>query len=245
MATPKTSPKSARMARAVKPKAKSANVKSKAKAKAKSKPRATASSKPSSKTRTKKPAAGAKTRLASVASQARKAAGPEIERLKKAAGPEIERLKKASIKVEARLKEVSAAVATKLAAFEDIAEQQLKSEKTKARIDKIEKDVSRLLSSADQQFGKVRGALDEELKEIKVQLEKSAEKVIPAAKERIAALVADQEGASDTWEFYTDKAGKWRWRLKGADGKNVGASNQAFKTRAECTSNAKRLGYRG
>ena len=241
MATPRTSPRSARPRSGVKPKARGAKVKAKAKSKAKAKakpkpkakPKAPAKTQAKPKSSAKRSSATAKAKLADVASQARKAAGPEIARLKKA-----------SVKVEARLKEVSTAVAAKLAAFEDIAEQQLKSEKNKARIEKLEKDVSRLISSADQQFGKVRGALDDELKEIKEQLEKSAEKVIPAAKERIAALVADQGGSGDTWEFYTDKAGKWRWRLKGADGKSVGASNQAFKSRADCMANAKRLGYR-
>jgi flagellar motility protein MotE (MotC chaperone) len=108
------------------------------------------------------------------------------------------------------LKAVSAEVAKKLAYFEDIAEQQLSSEKNKARIGKLEKDVGRLISSADQQLGKVRGALDEELKNLKELLDKSAETVIPAAKERISAILADRGGSDDTWEFYTDKSGKWR-----------------------------------
>ena len=43
------------------------------------------------------------------------------------------------MKVEARLKVVSAEVAKKLSDFEDIAEQQLSSEKNKARIGKLEK----------------------------------------------------------------------------------------------------------
>ena len=108
------------------------------------------------------------------------------------------------------MKAVSAEVAKKLAYFEDIAEQQLSSEKNKARIGKLEKDVGRLISSADQQLGKVRGALDEELKNLKELLDKSAETVIPAAKERISAILADRGGSDDTWEFYTDKSGKWR-----------------------------------
>ncbi len=231
MATPRTSPRSARTVRTVKPKAGTAKVKAKRKTKAR--PKAAPKSKVKAARKTPPSAAKASAKLRGMAQQARKAAGPEIQRLKKA-----------SVKVEARLKEVSKTVASKLADFEDIAEQQLKSEKNKARLDKIEKDVGRLISSADQQFGKARVALDKELKDIKSQLEKSAEKVIPAAKERISALVADL-GSDDTWEFYTEKSGKWRWRLKDGDGKTVGASNKAFKTRAECTANAKRLRFRG
>ena len=159
--------------------------------------------------------------------------------------PELERLKKASIKVEQRLKAVSAAVSAKLAAFEDIAEQQFKSEKTKARLNKIEKDVSRLISSADEQFGKVRGALDEELKDLKSLLDRSAEKVIPAAKERIRAMMSDDSDSEGTWEFYTDKTKKWRWRLTDSAGKAVGASNKAFASRGDCVENARRLGYLG
>ena len=114
------------------------------------------------------------------------------------------------MKVEVRLKAVSAEVAKKLADFEDIAEQQLGSEKNKARIGKLEKGIGQLISSADRQFGKVRGALVEDLKDLKELLYKSAETVIPAAKERISAILADRGGSDDTWKFYTDKSGKWR-----------------------------------
>lgn len=239
MATPRTSPKAARSARAVKPKAravkvKKAKTKSKSKAKAKPKASAKAQTQGNGEAKAIQSAAKVKAKIADVAGQARKAIGPEIDRLKKA-----------SVKVEARLKAVSAVVTTKLAAFEDIVEQQLKSEKNKVRIGKLEKDVDRLISSAEKQFVKVRGALDEELKDLKMLLNQSAGKVIPAAKERIAALIADQGTASDIWEFHTDKAGKWRWSLKGADGKAIGASNQAYKNRADCTANARRLGYKG
>ncbi len=87
--------------------------------------------------------------------------------------------------------------------------------------------------------------MDEELKDLKALLDKSAGKVIPAAKERFASLIPDHGASGDTWEFYTDKAGKWRWRLVGADGKAVGKSSLGFKSRGDCTVNAKRLGYRG
>lgn len=220
MATAKSSrPKSARTT-SVKPKAPATKVKAKAKVKAKS---------PSNTVKT-----DAKAKFADVADKARKAAGPELARLKKA-----------STKVEARLKAVSSTVAAKLAAFEELAEQQIKSEKTKARLGKLEKDVGRLISSADEQFSKVRGALDDELKDLKATLDRSAEKVIPAAKERIRSLIPEDGGAGDVWEFYTDKSGKWRWRLKDGGGKSLGASNKAFASRADCIANAKRLGYRG
>lgn len=255
MATPRTSPRSARSSGAAKPKASAAKSKPKAKSKAaktKAKPKAKTTVKATAKTtakakaapkkaasksaapRTDAPKTDAKAKLADVAGQA-----------KKAIGPEVERLKKASLKVEARLKAVSNEVAKKLSAFEDIAEEQLKSEKNKARLNKLEKDVNRLISSADQQFGKVRGALDDELKDLKTLLDKSAEKVIPAAKEKLSSLMPDHDGADDTWEFYTDKSGKWRWRLVDAAGKSVGASNKAFKDRAACAANARRLGYKG
>lgn len=219
-----TRPKSARSA-AVKPKTPVAKPKAKAKAKA-------ASPKP---TKANGSSPTAATKMADVAAKARKAAAPELKRLKKA-----------STKVEARLKAVSFTVAAKLAAFEDLAEQQIKSEKTKARLGKLEKDVGRLISSADEQFSKVRGALDEELKDLKATLDRSAEKVIPAAKERIRGLMPqDGSAADDVWEFYTDKSGKWRWRLKDSAGKSVGASNKAFASRTDCIANAKRLGYSG
>lgn len=215
-------PKSARSAA---PKARGARVKAKTKPKTKVKSKAA-------------PKAArnvtAKDKVAAAAGKARKAVAPELERLKKA-----------SAKVENRLKAVSSTVAAKLAAFEEIAEQQFTSEKNKSRITKIEKDVGRLISSADQQFGKVRGALDEELKDLKSLLDKSAEKVIPAAKERIRGLMPDDSDSGDTWEFYTDKAKKWRWRLKDSAGKALGASNKAFPSRGACVENARRLGYPG
>ncbi len=178
--------------------------------------------------------------------RARKTVTEAAEKARTAAAPELERLKKASAKVEGRLKAVSSAVAAKLEAFEKLAEQQLGSEKNKARLDKIEKDVGRLVSSADQQFGKVRGALDDELQDLKSLLNRSAEKVIPAARARIRSLMADDDKtAGDSWEFYTDKAKKWRWRLKDGAGKPLGASNKAFTSRTECIDNARHLGYRG
>ncbi|MBT5239692.1 MAG: DUF1508 domain-containing protein [Rhodospirillaceae bacterium] len=55
----------------------------------------------------------------------------------------------------------------------------------------------------------------------------------------------DSSASDDTWEFYTDKSKKWRWRLKDGAGKSVGACNKAFASRADCIANARRLGYRG
>lgn len=236
MPTPRTSPKSAR---SPKPKARAVKAKTKTKAKAATK------SKPAAKTPAKKaPArksASRKTSVKDVKAKVTAATG----KARKAVEPELERLKKASGQVEARLKAVSATVASKLAAFEDLAEQQLKSEKNQALLDKLEKDVDRLLKSADQQFGKVRGALDDELKDLKVLLDRSADKVIPAAKERIRKLMPEDNGAGDVWEFYKDKSSKWRWRLKDAEGESLGASNKAFKTRAKCVQNDQRFGYKG
>lgn len=252
MPTPKTSPKAARSKTTARPNASAAKRKTKAKAKAakRAAPKAAPKSAPKAKAKAASKAApksspraapkpptkseAAKAKITEVAGQARKAVGPELDRLKKA-----------SVKVETRLKAVSTEVAKKLADFEKIAEEQFKSEKNKARVEKLEKDVNRLISSADKQFGKVRGALDEELKDLKELLDKSAEKVIPAAKERLSAILPEQGDQDDTWEFYTDKSGKWRWRLVDAAGKTVGASNKAFKDRADCAANAKRLGYRG
>lgn len=233
MPTPKTSPKSARSA---KPASRAVKTKSKAKAATKRKAVVKAPSKsPAAKDTGSSKAAvsDVKARVTAATDKARKAVEPEIQRLKKASG-----------QVEARLKAVSSTVAAKLAAFEELAEQQLKSEKNQARLDKLEKDVDRLLKSADQQFGKVRGALDAELKDLKVLLDRSADKVIPAAKERIRKLMPDEPNA-DVWEFYKDKTGKWRWRLKDANDVPLGASNKAFATRADCVDNARRLGYPG
>lgn len=222
MPTPKTSPRSARSA-------KPANRSAKTKAKSKTKTKAKA--KPAVKAAPIKP----KDRLSAATDKARKAVEPEIERLKKA-----------SVQVEERLKSVSSTVAAKLAALEELAEQQLKSDKNKARLNKLEKDVDRLITSADQQFGKVRGALDAELKDLRALIDRSADRVIPAAKARLQKLMpAEGASSSDTWEFYTDKSKKWRWRLKDSSGNPVGASNKAFPSRAACVENASRLGYRG
>lgn len=49
----------------------------------------------------------------------------------------------------------------------------------------------------------------------------------------------------DTWEFYKDKAGKWRWRRQAANGKIVGSAAQGYVNKADCQDNAKRNGWKG
>lgn len=46
----------------------------------------------------------------------------------------------------------------------------------------------------------------------------------------------------DKWEIYKDKAGEWRWRRKARNGENVGSSNEGYKNKVDCISNAKRHG---
>lgn len=47
----------------------------------------------------------------------------------------------------------------------------------------------------------------------------------------------------DTWSFYKDSSGEWRWTRKAPNGRIVGASTQGYKNRASCVSNARRNGY--
>ena len=49
----------------------------------------------------------------------------------------------------------------------------------------------------------------------------------------------------DTWEFYQDNAGDWRWRRLAPNGNIVGASTEGYKNRVDCVDNARRNGYRG
>lgn len=49
----------------------------------------------------------------------------------------------------------------------------------------------------------------------------------------------------DTWEFYKDNAGKWRWRRTAANGCIVGASSEGYENRTDCVANAQRNGYKG
>lgn len=50
-------------------------------------------------------------------------------------------------------------------------------------------------------------------------------------------------GENDTWEFYKDKAGEWRWRRYATNGENVGASTEGYKNLADCKANAARAPY--
>jgi len=45
----------------------------------------------------------------------------------------------------------------------------------------------------------------------------------------------------DKWEIYQTTAG-WRWRRIAANGKIVGASTEAYSSKANCISNAERNG---
>jgi uncharacterized protein YegP (UPF0339 family) len=50
---------------------------------------------------------------------------------------------------------------------------------------------------------------------------------------------------SDTWEFYKDSSGEWRWTRRAANGRIVGASSQGYQNREDCVANARRNGYTG
>lgn len=47
---------------------------------------------------------------------------------------------------------------------------------------------------------------------------------------------------NDTWIFYRDARGQWRWRRKAANGRIVGASTEGYANRADCEANAARMG---
>jgi uncharacterized protein YegP (UPF0339 family) len=49
----------------------------------------------------------------------------------------------------------------------------------------------------------------------------------------------------DTWEFYKDNAGEWRWNRKAPNGRTVGAATQGYVNRVDCVANAQRNGYTG
>ena len=50
---------------------------------------------------------------------------------------------------------------------------------------------------------------------------------------------------SDTWEFYTDKAGEHRWRRTAVNGNIVGAATEGYKAKGDAVKNARRHGYEG
>lgn len=55
----------------------------------------------------------------------------------------------------------------------------------------------------------------------------------------------DKNRMNDTWDFYTDGKGEWRWRRTASNGRIVGASSQGYVNRADCIANARRNGYTG
>ena len=54
----------------------------------------------------------------------------------------------------------------------------------------------------------------------------------------------EQKGDKDTWEFYKDKKGEWRWRRTAANGRIVGASTEGYINKIDCVANAERNGYK-
>lgn len=50
--------------------------------------------------------------------------------------------------------------------------------------------------------------------------------------------------ANDSWNIYQSRDG-WRWTCTASNGRIVGASSEAYTTRANCVMNAKRFGYTG
>jgi uncharacterized protein YegP (UPF0339 family) len=50
-------------------------------------------------------------------------------------------------------------------------------------------------------------------------------------------------GENDTWEFYKDKKGEWRWRRFATNGQNVGSSAEGYVSKADCKANAARAPY--
>ena len=50
---------------------------------------------------------------------------------------------------------------------------------------------------------------------------------------------------NDSWEFYQDKKGEWRWRRKASNGEIVGAATEGYVAKSSCVANAHRHGYEG
>jgi uncharacterized protein YegP (UPF0339 family) len=65
--------------------------------------------------------------------------------------------------------------------------------------------------------------------------DKGKQKTDPKAKVDPKAK-ADQKGAAAvlTFEVYKDAGDKFRWRLKSADGTNIGMAPHGYETKAEC-----------
>jgi uncharacterized protein YegP (UPF0339 family) len=45
---------------------------------------------------------------------------------------------------------------------------------------------------------------------------------------------AESQPTGLTFELYKDSAGEFRWRLKNADGVNIGTSGKGYKDKADC-----------
>lgn len=52
-------------------------------------------------------------------------------------------------------------------------------------------------------------------------------------------------GENDTWDFYQDKKGEWRWRRTASNGEIVGKASEGYNSRADARKNAERHGYDG
>lgn len=49
----------------------------------------------------------------------------------------------------------------------------------------------------------------------------------------------------DTWQFYRDNQGYWRWRRVASNGRIVGAASEGYVNRSDAESNARRNGWNG
>ncbi|MFO7563728.1 MAG: hypothetical protein R6X02_13875 [Enhygromyxa sp.] len=52
-------------------------------------------------------------------------------------------------------------------------------------------------------------------------------------------------GYGDSWEFYRDTAGRFRWRRQARNGRIVGAAHMGFADQERCETNARRHGWQG
>lgn len=50
---------------------------------------------------------------------------------------------------------------------------------------------------------------------------------------------------NDTWKFYQDPNGYWRWTRTASNGRIVGASTEGYVSRSDCEANARRNGWLG
>lgn len=49
----------------------------------------------------------------------------------------------------------------------------------------------------------------------------------------------------DKWEIYKDTKGEWRWKRTAPNGKEVAASTEGYKNKADCEANARKSGWKG